>query len=79
MSSKIITGAALVALMAGSAAAQGVISRADAVAASERGFFDALSASAGVGERAMLVLAEEAETGRVVAGALHLLGGDCVF
>ena len=40
MSSKIITGAALVALMAGSAAAQGVISRADAVAASERGFFD---------------------------------------
>lgn len=40
MSTKMIVGAALVAIMAGSAAAQGVISRADAVAASERGFFD---------------------------------------
>ena len=45
----------------------------------KRAFFDELGRDDAMLERSLLVVAEEAESGTVIAAALNLLGDDCIY
>ena len=45
----------------------------------KRGFFDSFGADEEMAQRTLLVLATEPESGEIIAGALNLLGDDCVY